>query len=478
MYCLKWSKKPWNFLISRVVALICICLLTLTIIPGRAFAQTVPSSPEITTLIKTSNQLTVAAVNVKNLNPFDSSSRFSRLGDLIAKNLQGPDIIALSEIQDNDGSRGGTNSTVTAADRTYAKLADAIEVSGGPAYRSIDITPVDDTNGGQPGGNIRVGFLFNPQRVSLEPGSPGNATTAVQVSDDTVPTLTLNPGNIEPNNPAFANSRKPLIAAFNFNGEKVFVIANHFSSKRGGRRADIKRERQGQAVQNFVAQILEDDADSNVVVAGDLNDFANSPTLNTLAGDVLQNLLDFLPRDDRFTFDFRGNLQVLDHILVSQNLLFDGNAEFDIVHANIRQSNPASDHDPVLARFTFAQTDTPLPSPPIKVTPPTTSVILPDFNGDELERRLAEDFAVKNSLSYRRARDYMYGQIDNDNGTVMTLYANFPAKIPNNVNTARSVARDVGVNAEHSWPQGRGTRQGKARSDLPEKDGRVRASFL
>ncbi len=361
---------------------------------------------------------------------------------------------------------GRTNSDVTEADRTYARLVEAIVEAGGVNYRAIDVAPLDDTNGGQPGGNIRVGFLFNPGRVSLAPGMPGNATTAVQVTDTAIPALTLNPGSIDPNNPAFNDSRKPLAAEFNFNGESVFVIANHFASKGGGREADLQRVRQAQAVHNFAAEILEDDADAKVIVAGDLNDFADSPALKVVAGNELQNLIQLLPRSDRFTFEFRGNLQVLDHILVSQSLLFDADAEFDIVHANIRQSNAASDHDPVLARFTLAQAGPVVPLPTITPVPPVSSTILPGLTGEALERQLATDFAVTNSLDYGRARDFMYGQIDNDNGTVLTLYANFPARIPADVNAARTAAGAVRVNAEHSWPQSKGTGQGRARSDL------------
>lgn len=460
--CFSWLKKA-QFLWRSVAVLLCSLLLAMIGIPTVAFAQTVPSTPEITNLALTPNQLTVAAVNVENLDPSDSQSRFERLGRLIVTNLSGPDIIALSEVQDNDGR---TNSDVTEADLTYSRLVEAIIDAGGTNYSAIDVAPLDDTNGGQPGGNIRVGFLFNPARVSLVPGTPGNATTAVQVTDTAVPTLTLNPGSIDPNNPAFDNSRKPLAAEFNFNGESVFVIANHFASKRGGREADLQRVRQAQAVHNFVAEILEDDADAKVIVAGDLNDFADSPALKVVAGDELQNLIELLPHDDRFTFEFRGNLQVLDHILVSQSLLFDADAEFDIVHANIRQSNAASDHDPVLARFALAPAAPVVPLPPISLVPPVSSTILPELTGEALEGQLAADFAIVNPLDYGRARDFMYGQIDNDNGTVLTLYANFSAQIPADVNTARATAGAVGVNAEHSWPQSRGTRQGRARSDL------------
>ncbi|MUG95830.1 hypothetical protein F7734_27115 [Scytonema sp. UIC 10036] len=64
----------------------------------------------------------------------------------------------------------------------------------------------------------------------------------------------------------------------------------------------------------------------------------------------LTTLVETLPANERYTYNFEGNAQVLDHILVSGNLLnkLDG---FDVVHINSEFADQISDHDPVLARF-------------------------------------------------------------------------------------------------------------------------------
>jgi hypothetical protein len=67
-------------------------------------------------------------------------------------NLASPDIIAVEEVQDNDGA---TDDGVVAADQTIAKLAAAVRAAGGPDYSYRAIDPVNDQDGGQPGGNIR-----------------------------------------------------------------------------------------------------------------------------------------------------------------------------------------------------------------------------------------------------------------------------------------------------------------------------------
>jgi len=70
---------------------------------------------------------TVATFNVENLDPNDddgdrdvADGRFARLATQIAVNLRAPDIVALQEIQDDDGS---VDSDVTSAGKTLWPVA-------------------------------------------------------------------------------------------------------------------------------------------------------------------------------------------------------------------------------------------------------------------------------------------------------------------------------------------------------------------
>jgi predicted extracellular nuclease len=87
-----------------------------------------------------------------------------------------------------------------------------------------------------------------------------------------------------------------------------------------------------------------------VVVLGDLNDFDFSQTLDILAGDELTNLMDTLPPDERYSYVYEGNSEVLDQILVSKSLLR-GHPEYDSVHVNSEFADQTSDHDPQVARL-------------------------------------------------------------------------------------------------------------------------------
>ena len=401
---------------------------------------------EVTTLVGDDDQLTVATLNVENLDPGDDD-RMAPLGQLIVENLSSPDILVLTEIQDNDGP---TDSSTTDATETYRDLIEAIQAANGPDYIAFDIAPVNNMDGGQPGGNIRVGYLYQPQRVALATGTAGTATDAIAVLDG--PTLSLNPGRIDPDNSAFDDSRKPLVAEFEFNNQSVFIVGNHFASKRNDN--DAQRAQQATLVGDFVDELLAEDADANVIVAGDLNDLNGSDPIEILEDSGLTNLTDVLPSDDRYTYEFRNRLQQLDYILASQNLADD--AEIDIVHVHVNFSNALSDHDPVLAQFSLPQGDGPM-----------GDVIFPGLSGTALSSRLVADYSVNNSLGYGPARDFMYSQLDNDNGVVYGIYSDFAALVNPNSSNPRQEAYQggAGINAEHSWPQSLGA-TGIARSDL------------
>jgi uncharacterized protein len=316
----------------------------------------------------TAKQLSIATYNVENLAPSDPASKYQRLAAGVVTNLACPDIIAVEEVQDNSGA---TDDGTVAADQTIADLTTAIVAAGGPQYSYREIDPVNDQDGGEPGGNIRVVFLFNPARVTFDDRGAttvDRSTTGTQVvSNDGNPDLTLSPGRIDPSNPVWDASRKPLVGEFTFGSKTVFVIANHFVAKLGDQNADgryqypaqssqIQRSGQAQAVHDFVQQILAVKKDADVVVVGDLNDYQFSPALASLTTgtadgtgpSILTDLITTLPIDQQYTYDYEGISEVLDHILVSSNVTA---YTYQVVHVNSEYANQVSDHDPQLIQF-------------------------------------------------------------------------------------------------------------------------------
>jgi uncharacterized protein len=308
------------------------------------------------------NELAVATFNVENLDPTDGPAKFDGLAQAIVTNLASPDIVALEEVQDNDGP---ADTGTVDANVTLDTLAASIRNAGGPTYQWRQINPVDKAEGGEPGGNIRVALLFRTDRGLQFVDKPGGGpTTPVQVQTvKKQPTLSSNPGRIDPANPAWTASRVPLAGEFSYGGKKVFVIANHFSSKGGDdplwgrwqppvRSTEPKRRQQATVVRDFVDQILAVDDEANVVVLGDLNDFDFSDTADILAGFGATELIDeprTLPFAERYSYVFEGNSQILDHILISRNLVRD--SAYDIVHMNSEFPDQISDHDPQVIRL-------------------------------------------------------------------------------------------------------------------------------
>lgn len=290
------------------------------------------------------DHLTVASYNVENLGPDDADpvaiDKFELIAHDIVYSLSAPDIVALQEVQDSDGAGRGTDLSGAV---TAQMLIDAIDAAGGPHYIYVEIPPPSDGAwGGQPGGNIRSGFLFNPGRVDFVEGS-----------------LTL----IEA--PAFSNNvRRPLVGDFVFNGETVTLINVHLTARLGGDppwgstqpapdAADGTRTAQAEAVRAYINDMMLDDPSINVGVLGDFNGFWFENSIGALeAGGVMTDLNRLLDQNERYSAGFEGNLQGIDHIVVTGGLT-DG-ASFDVVHRNAEQifgTPRGSDHDPVIARF-------------------------------------------------------------------------------------------------------------------------------
>ncbi|WP_237449010.1 S-layer homology domain-containing protein [Paenibacillus sp. OT2-17] len=312
--------------------------------------------PANTRLIRDDRKLTVASFNVENFDPGDGK-RIDQLGQAIAVNLNHPDIIGLLEVQDNNGEK---DDGTTDASESFRVLIEAIRAHGGPEYAFTDIAPENNKDGGAPGGNIRVGFLYNPQRVTLTDKPKGDSVTSVTYG---VQGLSLNPGRIDPLNVSFEDSRKPLAAEFEFEGQQVIVVANHFNSKGGDqapfggiqppvRSSEIQRAKIATIVNGFVKSVLQVNPKANMVVLGDLNDFQFSETLALLRGQELTNLIDNLDEKERYSYIYEGNSQTLDHMLVSPSL--SKTSVLDIVHMNADFSTAdgrVSDHDPLVAQI-------------------------------------------------------------------------------------------------------------------------------
>ena len=285
------------------------------------------------------NHLTVGNYNLENIDPTDAPAKFEILARDIVFNLSAPDILAVQEIQDADGRGNGSDLSGQA---TAAKLIAAIKAAGGPDYIYVEIAPdTPGSTGGEGGGNIRNGYFYNPDRVSLVEGS------LALIQD-----------------PAYNGTRKPLVGTFDFNGENVTLINVHFTSRLGSEplmganqpannEGDAARTAQAAAIAKYVQDRLATDPSLKLGVVGDFNGFPFEDASNTIEAVGLTNLHELNPLNERYTYIFDGNLQAIDNFLVTGGLMGPG-TQFDIVHINAEQVQGTfrgTDHDPSVARF-------------------------------------------------------------------------------------------------------------------------------
>lgn len=310
------------------------------------------------------NKLTIASYNIENFSANNSKKetpeeKVTKIAQSFVNEINSPDIISLIEVQDNNGSvDDGTTSGVQSGER----LANKIKELGGPSYNYVEIEPVNNDEGGKPGSNIRVAYLYNPKRVNLVNKEKGGSSEAAKFVNGE---LEKNPARIAPLSSAFKNVRKSLAAEFDFKGERVVVITNHLKSKNGDNplygktqpaieTSQASRIEQALELNKFVQEGLKQNPNLKFVLTGDFNDFEFSKTIKTLEGNVLQNLLSLHDESDRYSYFYRGNNQSLDNILVSKNLL--DYVKFDAIHVNssfMEEDGRASDHDPLIAQIDF-----------------------------------------------------------------------------------------------------------------------------
>ena len=205
------------------------------------------------------------------------------------------------------------------------------------------------------------------------------------------------------------SSRKPLAAQFDFQGESVIVIVNHWNSKSGDTPlfgstqppvygSEVQRKQIATVVSDFIADIKTKNPDGNIVSVGDFNDFQFTEALKIHEGDHMTNMINKVEEQDRYTYLFQGNSQVLDHILVSNNLVKE--TEIDILHINADftdMAGRASDHDPVMVKVGLNGEGAEEPGNPEEPTPIIPEKIY-DFTNIEAKELILHDRSVSIKL--------------------------------------------------------------------------------
>ena len=338
---------------------------------------------EVSKIYPAEDKLTIASYNIENFsannNGHDETpeEKVDKIANSFIKEVHSPDIITLIEVQDNNG---GVNDGTVDGVKSGEKLAQRIKSLGGPDYKYTEIAPVDGKDGGKPGANIRVAYLYNPKRVTLIGKEKGGSEEAARFVNGH---LEKNPARIDPTSVHFEKVRKSLAAEFEFKGERIVVIANHLKSKLGDdaiygsnqpsvENTKAKRIEEAKILNAFIKEGLRQNPNLKFVLTGDFNDFEFSDSVKTIVGNELVNLMAEHEQGDRYSYFYRGSNQSLDNILVSKNIK--DKVVFSPVHINasfMEEHGRASDHDPVVVQIDFSKPTAPV-SPEVKPEPGIT----------------------------------------------------------------------------------------------------------
>jgi hypothetical protein len=293
--------------------------------------------------------------------------RLKKVSLAVRSFMQTPDIVGIVEVESLD---------------VLKKLAERInkdaEASGkpNPKYEAYLVEGNDI-------GGIDSGFLVKTARVEV--------LETQQLGKDE---KFKNPVS---KNEVFLNDRPPFLLRAAIKDEKtnkpleLTVIVNHLKSLRGYNDAKdapfvrMKKKLQAEFLAKYVAERTKTNPNERIALVGDFNAFQFNDgvmdVLGTLKGtpatkesvfiaseDLLNpdltNLVDLIKADQRYSYSFDGNAQILDHILVSETLKkhLAGfgyariNADFPEIYRNDdTRVERFSDHDAAIAYFTFEE---------------------------------------------------------------------------------------------------------------------------
>lgn len=309
------------------------------------------------------------------------SNRLNKMSLVIRNVMRTPDVIGVQEIE----------KLSVLQDIANRVNADAVAAGNPDPQYAAYLEEGNDIGG------IDVGFLVKTSRI-----------TVVDVTQEGKDATFINPNNGQPE---LLNDRPPLILRATIpspTGSTLAftVIVNHLRSLNGvddpvdGNRVRTKRRAGAEFLANLIQSRQSTDPNEKIIVLGDMNAFqfndgfvdvigtikgtpAPADQVVLASGDLvnpdLTDLVDTLPADQRYSFIFDGNAQVLDHVIVNQSALAlntgfsyaRNNADFPVVYYGVpTRPERVSDHDIPVAYFTFpppsvdlslAKTDSPDP---------------------------------------------------------------------------------------------------------------------
>lgn len=154
--------------------------------------------------------------------------------------------------------------------------------------------------------------------------------------------------------PTYSFARDAVEYHFTFKGQPIVLVGVHYRSK-GPPDDPNKRLAEAQRSRAIADELTAANASLGVVVLGDFNDLPGSAPVEAVEGpasDKYEDVSGYVPQSDRWTYDFMGSLELIDHQMANGVM----KAHLDTKEVVIRHSNDipdASDHAPMMATYRF-----------------------------------------------------------------------------------------------------------------------------
>ena len=105
-------------------------------------------------------------------------------------------------------------------------------------------------------------------------------------------------------------------------GQEVYILVNHFPSRRAGEKETApKRMIVAQKNETIIKHIRQEDPDAKIIIMGDFNDDPHSASIQYLMAQGFYNPMELLLTQEDGSLTFKGDWNLFDQILVSENFL-------------------------------------------------------------------------------------------------------------------------------------------------------------
>lgn len=231
--------------------------------------------------------------------------------------------------------------TEVGAEAEVKQLVQAMKDRGAD-YSHMKVCDCQDNNTGQ-----KVAVLSKLPIIDVIPEIPGREGYELEEDD--------------PDEQEDTGVSKGMRVTVNKDGQHVHIYVLHLASERGGFEQDNQRVAQASIVRRHMLPAL--NAGEHVIVTGDLNDRRGQPTLRRIRGldDMWPDLIQtghwkFFEKGEeatRWTYEFRGENNQIDHILPSYSLRKKkkGSIHTSVIDIPKRENPSISDHRPMVVKI-------------------------------------------------------------------------------------------------------------------------------